>query len=158
MRLGAGRFEGHGAETGNCCLREPREIIARGLQRSHFDARRHGAGRYRRDQCEIRRALLRLHRALADHGLARSGVCCVHRAIEGRGGNRFAGKAPRERRERKRQKSQHNENGVGAPHGEKLSTRGAHACNYSFPQKANVTAPTRNRNEMAWFHRTRSPR
>src|ERR1700730_2924832 len=29
---------------------------------------------------------------------------------------------------------------------------------YSFPQKANATAPTRNRNETAWFHLMLSPR
>jgi len=158
MKLGAGRLERCRGVTGSCCFRECEETITRVPRRDDFNACCRGSRRNRRDHPEILGGLLGLARAVALHRFAGRRVRSVHHAAHHGDARRFAGHAPSERRERKRQHSQHNEDGLSASHDEELSTARANEHNYSLPQNAKVTAPMRNRNETAWFHFARSPR
>jgi hypothetical protein len=158
MKSGARRLKRSGVVTRGFRSAKRQEATPGALRRGDFHARGRGRRGNRSDQNDIRRRLLRFPRAVALHGFTGRGMGRVQHAADHGKGSGFAGHAPGQGRERQRQNGHNYDDRLDATHGQKLSTGRTTVCNYSFPQKANVTAPTRNRKEMAWFHLMRSPR
>jgi hypothetical protein len=179
MKLGPRGFKRSGEESRCRRLREREEYTSSVFWSIEFHGRGQSRKRDGSDQSNVRQLFPRLHRAVARHRFARLRMGTVRQAAHhGRRGRCLAGHAPGNRRERNRQQCDDGEDGLCTTHPDKVITApqphaiarrtvrpGAErrtepllARAYSFPQKANVTAPTRNRNETAWFHLMFSPR